>query len=555
MKNILILSFIFLSLRISAQDKIVSFIVGGTGANNEIATKNALKSALKQSYEMFVSSDSNLLKDSLLLESLVDSRNGYFTNIDKLSMLQIPNSAGNFVILKPTIAIDKLLELAQRKGFTVEQKGGLFSYNINQQTLNDKNELDIINTLNEIVIYFYKNSFNYKLSITNPKVNNDNKNLWDIGLTIKMNPKKDVVDLANFIYSSLSSIALPMTELENYSSIGKNIYPVSIALNKDYFNYFLMRNNETRIKIDEIITFLITSATNFNLNLGFDEINLTQEEKDKVYFPIKNKLVGGNHELNTFSYTFEVSASGEKVDATYTGTRAEGFFEKNQFFKDNFPFILKLSKKFVGSNKKTRYWKDPSWVEINLFEADPGLIISLEQFNEDSLFTQISLVDTRTLNEMNKINGYNIIPPDVVAFNYSSREELIKGAWQNQADTTDVIWFDNNKMAALYFDGKNWLIKSEDNILDESDYYIGEECVTEFTIGNEDINEDENETKNETKINYDPKYLSSIKGSKCWQIINLTKDLLKLKHTDDGNEELIKYRRVPYKPILKKSNT
>ena len=173
------------------------------------------------------------------------------------------------------ISIDKLLALAQSKGFTIEQKGGLFSYNINQQTLNDKNELDIVSTLYEIVKYFYKSSFKYKLGITNPKVNSDYKNLWDIGLTIKLIPQKDVVDLANFIHSSLSDIALPMSELENYSSIGKNVYPVSISLNKDHFNYFLLRNNETRVKIDEIITFLITSATDFNVNLGIDEIKIT----------------------------------------------------------------------------------------------------------------------------------------------------------------------------------------------------------------------------------------------------------------------------------------
>ncbi len=549
MKNIFIVLFILLSFNITAQDNIVSFIVGGTGANKEIATKNALKSALKQTYEMFVSSDSNLFNDTLLTESLVDQKNGYFVKVDKLSMLNIPNGEGNFVILKPIIAVDKLLTLAQSKKVAIEQKGGLFSYNINQQTLNEKNELDIVSTLYEIVKYFYKNSFNYKLSITNPKVNNEDKTLWDIGLLIKLFPKKEVVDLVNFIYSSYSDIALPMSELENYSSIGKDVYPVSISLNKDHFNYILMRNKETRVKIDEIIELLIMSATDFNLNLGFDEINLAQEEKDNIYFPIKNKLTGGNQEHNT--YTYEITESGEKVDASYIGTHAEPFFEKNQYFKENFPFVLKLSNRFIGSIKKTRYWKNPTYIDINLFEANPGLIVSLDQFNVDSLFTQINFVDTRTLNEMNKIKGYNIITPDIVAANYSLRGELIKGAWQNIADTSDVKWFDDKKMASLYFDGKNWSIKSdENNILDESEYYIGEECKNSFTIQIED----ENENKNETENNFNPKYLSSINESKCWQIINLNKELLKLKNTDDGGV-LIKYRRVPYKPISKTINT
>lgn len=126
MKNIFIVLFILLSFNITAQDNIVSFIVGGTGANKEIATKNALKSALKQTYEMFVSSDSNLFNDTLLTESLVDQKNGYFVKVDKLSMLNIPNGEGNFVILKPIIAVDKLLTLAQSKKVAIEQKRRAF---------------------------------------------------------------------------------------------------------------------------------------------------------------------------------------------------------------------------------------------------------------------------------------------------------------------------------------------------------------------------------------------------------------------------------------------
>lgn len=526
-----------LSTYVNAQEKTISFIVAGTGSTVEEANNNALRSALTQAYAMFVSSDTKLLEDPTLVNEAIKAENNYLVKGEKLSTLTLPKGAGFFTVLKPKISIDKLLALAKEKGVTAEQKGGLFSYNINQQTLNEKNEIAIIAAFHDLTDKFYQHIFDYTVSVGSPKVDQDENKKWNIDLAISLKPSQHAADLAAFMYALLKDISLPMSELQSYTTVGKNVYPLSILLDEAQFSYLLLRNEESKKGIEEIMTKILNNAFLFNIYSGFDEAGLNQDDKGEYYYPIKSSIIGDSD----FPYTIALTPSGEISNVVYTGTKAEKFFEKNEYFKEKFPFVLKLSNEFIGNKKQEKYWKDPVYVNLDIFEAEPGLIVSLDKFKAGTDFLEITYTDKRTLEEMNKIQAYTIITPDTVLSNLQLRRQLLKGAWQNMADTSDVIWFDENKTASLFYNVKNWAKKVGENEEIEEEYVLGANCGNSIVIETEEG--EELPSKEDSNI---VNYLTYTKG--CWYIEHLSRNFLTLELSEERTEKR-KYRKVKYSPV------
>ena len=70
-QHLLIISFILLGINLYAQeiDK-VTLVVSGEGATKEQATHMALRSAVEQAYGVFVSANTEILNDELVVEEI-----------------------------------------------------------------------------------------------------------------------------------------------------------------------------------------------------------------------------------------------------------------------------------------------------------------------------------------------------------------------------------------------------------------------------------------------------------------------------------------------------
>ena len=553
MKKYFLFLSIFISATLFAQDKTISFCVSGSGKTIEQANEAALKSAIIQTYILFVSSDTLLFKDSSIVKEVLMPANNYFINVEKLSYLTIAKGGGFFCVLKPQISIDKLISLAQRKNVSIEQKGGLFSFNIIQQTLSEQNETIIISSLNEIVNTFFQNIFDYSISIGSPKADQSDHKKWNIGLDISLKVNKTGIDLTSFIYSLLKDISLPMSEFRTYADVGKTVYPVSFHVDDDHFSYMLLRSEKSNNILDNLVRSMITSSLKFNINCGFDEFGLDEENQGEYARQVAPFIIGGRDIFGKVPYTYPITSNGDISTAKYVNTRAEAFFEKNQYYNERFPFIEKHVGEFLGSRKTVEYWKDPSRVSIEIFQADPGVVISFSKFKADSVFLKLNYNDVRTLEEMNKIQNYTIITPDVVLANLYAREELIKGTWQNVADTSEILWFKDNQVSPIEFKNDSWTIKKDDTEGDEVDEYSLSESCQEFVVFEVESEEEDKDAPVVVQKKTIPIYLIFKKRESCWNIVTLSNTGLVIRQ--EGGDAIKQYKRVNYSPAKKTNST
>lgn len=345
----------------------------------------------------------------------------------------------------------------------------------------------------------------------------------------------------------IKEISLPISDLSSYVDVGKDVYPVSMYIDDEHFTYSLLRSSRSRSILDDMVRYMITSSLKFNINSGLDEIGLSEEEQRTYTIEIRPFIVGGNDESNNIPYTYPITSTGDISPAKYVNTRAEEFFNNNNYYNNKFPFIIKHISEFLGIKKTVKYWKDPVYETIDIFQADPGLVISFNKFKADANFLNVNYNDVRTLEAMNKIQNYSIITPDVVLANLYAREELIKGSWQNVEDASDVIWFKDNKVSPLVLNNNIWTIKQDDSGDDEvAEYTLKESC--ENTMFLEDTEE---ETTVAVKKKGVPNYLNY--KNMCWTILSLSKNSLILKSNEFS--ETKKYKKVNFSPAKKTSTS
>ena len=65
----------------------ITLVTSGTGDTKEEATKNALRSALEQTYGAFVSSNSQVVNDELVKDEIVSISTGNIVSYDVLSFI------------------------------------------------------------------------------------------------------------------------------------------------------------------------------------------------------------------------------------------------------------------------------------------------------------------------------------------------------------------------------------------------------------------------------------------------------------------------------------
>ena len=163
-KLLLVLIFFGLNFTANAQDnEVVTSTVIGQGESVEIATQNALRSAIERAFGTFISSKTEILNDELIKDEVVSVSSGNIQNFDVISEVQIPDG-GYVITLKATVSVTKLTSFAKNKGIAIEFKGGLFASNILLQELYERNEKEAIDNAIDVLNKIAKNSFEYSMN-------------------------------------------------------------------------------------------------------------------------------------------------------------------------------------------------------------------------------------------------------------------------------------------------------------------------------------------------------------------------------------------------------
>ena len=147
----------------------VTLTVSSDGPTKEEATKNALRSAIEQAYGTFVSANTTILNDELVKDEIVTIANGNIKSYEEISATAMPDGS-QFVTLKATVSVSKLISYAQSKGAETEFAGASFGMSMKMKEMNKENEMKVLRNLNIQVEKMLPSAFDVELIISDPAV-------------------------------------------------------------------------------------------------------------------------------------------------------------------------------------------------------------------------------------------------------------------------------------------------------------------------------------------------------------------------------------------------
>ena len=270
LKFLTLIALLNISLVFSQNDKTVTLTVSAQGQTISEAKQNALRDAIEQAFGTFISSNTEILNDELVKDEIVSVSNGNIQDYEVISEVELPN--GSYATtLKATVSVTKLTSFVESKGVSVEFKGSLFAFNVNQQILNEKNEVKAIKDLCQVIKNIADTSFDYTITVSAPKsINNDNSK-WKIPFYVSVFKNKNFDKLTQLLYETLKGLTLTNQEVDDYRKLDKETYTVSIALSEIQYSQIFLRKKESITELLKTLYYFNHSLQNFKINNGIEE--------------------------------------------------------------------------------------------------------------------------------------------------------------------------------------------------------------------------------------------------------------------------------------------
>lgn len=119
--------------------------------------------------------------------------------------------------------------------------------NVKQQMLNEQAEVNAVYNMFGVLHEVMQSSFDYSLVSAEPKsLDAENKN-WEIPMSVNVTANQNMDFCAEFLINSLSVLSLSEVELENYRSLNKQVFPVTITYIGKSNQYFLRKETSFSI--------------------------------------------------------------------------------------------------------------------------------------------------------------------------------------------------------------------------------------------------------------------------------------------------------------------
>lgn len=217
-----------------SNEKVITLVVNGTGETKEEATKNALRSAIEQTFGAFISANTEVVNDELVKDEIATVASG---NINRYSILSTTkNDEGQYdVSLQASVSIDNLTNYVKSKGFKVELAGAEFVMNMKMRELNKKNEYASIQYLYKKIESIANNGglFDYVLEKDEPiKIDESH---YGVKLKLLIYGNENTKAFYDEIYKTVQALSLSESEREEYDKINLEYYIYDHQLN--YISY------------------------------------------------------------------------------------------------------------------------------------------------------------------------------------------------------------------------------------------------------------------------------------------------------------------------------
>ena len=270
----------------SSNNKEVTLTVIGTGNTKEDATRNALRSALEQTYGAFVSSNTTIINDELVQDAVSTITNNCVKSYKELSAKSLPNGSW-CVTLQATVSISGLVNYAQSKGSSVEFAGNTFGMNMKIRELNKQNELKAMCNL-LIQLISLGNLFDYELTLEEPKEPSAgyDQSCYICHATVSLHFNDNTRAFNELAYQVLSDLSLSKAEITEFEQTNTPYYFVELPgtefnPNWKYNCKFAMRNNYTEVFenfLENIIKIPVGNHEAFNYKSILNGYRKTHEE-------------------------------------------------------------------------------------------------------------------------------------------------------------------------------------------------------------------------------------------------------------------------------------
>lgn len=214
-------------------DNTVTLVVSGDGATKDEAIKQALRSAIEQTFGTFFSANTEVLNDEIIRDEIVTVSTGNITDYKEINTLKNEDNTYS-TIVEATVSIGKLANFVKSKGMSVEIAAGMFAMNMKIRELNRRNEHKAVSDLYKKLSKMtseYK-MFDYKLILSEPYLKYSNSDKYAVEATIEITPNQNLANYRNTILSTLKALSLSDEEIEEYERARLDYSGFSI---KDYF--------------------------------------------------------------------------------------------------------------------------------------------------------------------------------------------------------------------------------------------------------------------------------------------------------------------------------
>lgn len=153
-----------ISLAAYAADKDdIALTVTSDGATKDEAIKNALRTAVEQTFGVFVSANTNILNDELIKDDIATVSSG---NIKKFTEVAYSKNDNNHTItLDVIVSKGKLLSYAKSKGSECELDGEAMFADIQLKELYKNNEEKMFENICSEFEQLIKNGYDYKINV------------------------------------------------------------------------------------------------------------------------------------------------------------------------------------------------------------------------------------------------------------------------------------------------------------------------------------------------------------------------------------------------------
>jgi hypothetical protein len=381
--HLLCLGFLVFSSNLFAQEqsKDVTITTSGSGATQENATQNALRSAIEQAFGTFISARTEILNDELVSDQITSVASGNIKSYEVLNASQLPNGLWG-VTLKSVVSVDKLTSFVQAKGVEVEIKGGLFAINIKQQLLNEQAEVNVIADMFSVLHEVLQTAFDYRIETLDPvSVDNESQN-WKIPIKISVLTNVNMDFCANYCINVLKKVALAADEIESYSKLHKEVYTYGVFYNNEYHLFHFRKSFS--VEILKMMKLMMSSfyCMRFRVDNGLDNLTSYQIKKihDTKYWELYNK--GEDNVTSEFESLF--------------------------FWDDKKLFFETVDKK-IAKDKIPRFLEDAN-AEYYFFDGGYQLKPFIVFQNSNQTAAKFTFPDYKSLQEIEQLTQYSVHP-------------------------------------------------------------------------------------------------------------------------------------------------